>query len=175
VLINQSTTTLVARRAKHRGVVYQGVLRGEFGRASLTIGDGSSDGDPCGEPSIAAASCLGRTDPVVSSGNTWSFWGDFAESRGRTCRVSMPVYTSSMKATRAKLFQNGGSQAVRLPAECRFPRGEREVVVRRVGRRVILESVDEWPDQFLKCLGTLSGEIPRPKQVPITKLRDPFG
>jgi antitoxin VapB len=81
-----------------------------------------------------------------------------------------------MKAARAraKLFQNGGSQAVRLPRECRFPEGETEVVARRVGRRVILEPVEEWPDEFLESLGSLSGDLPRPKRVPITKLRDPF-
>lgn len=79
-----------------------------------------------------------------------------------------------MKAARAKLFQNGGSQAVRLPRECRFPKGESEVVARRVGRRVILEPIDGWPDEFLKSLGSLSGDIPRPKRVAITKLRDPF-
>ena len=64
---------------------------------------------------------------------------------------------------------------MRLPAECRFPHSEREVIARRVGRRVILEPVDEWPDEFLKCLGTLSNAIPRPKQVAITNLKDPFG
>jgi len=92
----------------------------------------------------------------------------------RLANVSTRVYTSWMKAGRAKLFQNGGSQAVRLPADCRFPRGQREVIVRRVGHRVVLEPLDEWPDEFLKCLGTLSGELPRPKQAPIAKLRDPF-
>jgi len=92
----------------------------------------------------------------------------------RLANVSTQVYTSRMKAARAKLFQNGGSQAVRLPADCRFPRGQREVIVRRVGHRVVLEPLDEWPDEFLKCLGTLSGELPRPKQAPIAKLRDPF-
>jgi antitoxin VapB len=80
-----------------------------------------------------------------------------------------------MKATRAKLFQNGGSQAVRLPRECRFPEGETEVVVRKVGRRVILEPADVWPEAFLKCLGAVSVDIERPKSVPITNLRDPFG
>jgi antitoxin VapB len=80
-----------------------------------------------------------------------------------------------MKATRAKLFQNGGSQAVRLPRECRFPEGESEVVVRRVGRRVILEPLDEWPKEFLESLGSLTGEIPRPRRMAISKLRDPFG
>ena len=79
-----------------------------------------------------------------------------------------------MKAARAKLFQNGGSQAVRLPRECRFPEGESEVIARRVGRRVILEPLEEWPDEFLESLGSLSAEVPRLKRVPITKLRDPF-
>jgi antitoxin VapB len=79
-----------------------------------------------------------------------------------------------MKATRAKLFQNGGSQAVRLPRECRFPDDAGEVVVKRIGRRVVLEPLDELPKEFLASLGSLSGELPRPKRVPITKLRDPF-
>ncbi len=79
-----------------------------------------------------------------------------------------------MKAARAKLFKNGGSQAVRLPRDCRFPHGANEVVVKRIGRRVVLEPVDEFPHEFLKSLGSLSGELPRPRHVPITKLRDPF-
>ncbi len=78
-----------------------------------------------------------------------------------------------MKAARAKLFQNGGSQAVRLPKECRFP-AQREILVWREGRRVILEVVDEWPDAFRAGLGAWSDEIPRPKQRPVRDLRDPF-
>ena len=78
-----------------------------------------------------------------------------------------------MKATRAKIFQNGGSQAVRLPKECRFaPQGE--VLVRREGRRVILEAADEWSDEFRACLGAWRGKIPRPKQKRLRDLRDPF-
>jgi antitoxin VapB len=77
-------------------------------------------------------------------------------------------------AKRAKLFQNGGSQAVRLPRECRFPEGATEVLVRRVGRSVILEPPDEWPAEFLQCLGSLGEKLERPKSLPITKLRDPF-
>ena len=71
---------------------------------------------------------------------------------------------------RAKLFQNGGSQAVRLPKECRFV-DQDEVLVRREGRRVILEPADEWTDSFRACLGSWPEEIPRPKQQ---DLRDPF-
>ncbi|MBE3132959.1 MAG: AbrB/MazE/SpoVT family DNA-binding domain-containing protein [Acidobacteria bacterium] len=78
-----------------------------------------------------------------------------------------------MKSTLAKLFQNGGSQAVRLPKTCRFP-AQREVSVRREGRRVILEPADEWSDEFRTCLGAWSGEIPRPEQRRVRDLRDPF-
>jgi antitoxin VapB len=78
-----------------------------------------------------------------------------------------------MKGTRAKLFQNGGSQAVRLPKECRFP-AQREVLVRREGRRVILEPADEWSDEFRACLGSWSQEIPRPLQQQLRDLRNPF-
>ena len=78
-----------------------------------------------------------------------------------------------MKAARAKLFQNGVSQAVRLPKECRFA-GPGEVLVRREGRRVILEAADEWPDEFRACLGAWSGKIPRPPQKRLGDQRDPF-
>ena len=78
-----------------------------------------------------------------------------------------------MKTARAKLFQNGASQAVRLPKECRFT-AQREVLVRREGRRVILEPVDEWSEKFRACLGAWAGEIPRPRQRHIRDLRDPF-
>jgi len=78
-----------------------------------------------------------------------------------------------MKSTRAKLFQNGGSQAVRLPKACRFV-DQREVLVRREGRRVILEPADEWSANFRACLGSVLGEIPRPKQAQLTSLQNPF-
>lgn len=78
-----------------------------------------------------------------------------------------------MKNVRAKLFQNGGSQAVRLPKSCRFP-AQREVSVRREGRRVILEPADEWPEAFRACLGAWSEEIPRPEQLRVRDLRNPF-
>ena len=59
----------------------------------------------------------------------------------------------------AKLFMNGGSQAVRLPKDCRFE--GKEVYVKRVGSAVILypkddpwallrESLDEFPDDFME-------------------------
>jgi antitoxin VapB len=76
-----------------------------------------------------------------------------------------------MRSARAKLFQNGGSQAVRLPKDCRFPEDQHEVGVRKEGRRIVLEPLDEWPAEFRACLGGWSGDIPRPTQ---RKPRDPF-
>lgn len=58
----------------------------------------------------------------------------------------------------AKVFTNGGSQAVRLPKDCRFE--DNEVLVRRIGNIVILvpkndpwrgmmDSLDMFTDDFL--------------------------
>ena len=88
-------------------------------------------------------------------------------------KVETRIYTFYM-AERAKLFKNGGSQAVRLPKACRFPEDQQEVVVRKVGRRVVLEPVDAWPLKFLACMGAWPEELPRPKDAPIRSLRDPF-
>jgi antitoxin VapB len=75
---------------------------------------------------------------------------------------------------RAKIFYNGGSQAVRLPKSCRFPDDQHEVLVRRVGRRVILEPADEWSPEFLEALGAWNEEIERPRLRAISKKKDPF-
>lgn len=75
---------------------------------------------------------------------------------------------------RAKIFQNGGSQAVRLPKSCRFATDQGEVVVRRVGNKVILEPVDEWSFEFLACLGDWKEDIPRPQSTPMGSRGDPL-
>jgi len=46
------------------------------------------------------------------------------------------------------------------------------VVVRREGRRVILEPVDVWPASFARCLGAWREEIERPGQVALQDLED---
>jgi len=50
----------------------------------------------------------------------------------------------------AKLFTNGGSQAVRLPKDCRFP--GKEVFVKRVGDMVILMSRSAALKAFIESL-----------------------
>ena len=53
---------------------------------------------------------------------------------------------------RAKLFRSGGSQAVRLPKKYRFV--GREVVIRREGSRVVLESPKTtWSKRFISLAG----------------------
>lgn len=55
---------------------------------------------------------------------------------------------------RAKLFKTGGSQAVRLPRKYRFE-GQKEVLIRRQGRSVVLESVPQtWSRRFIELAGS---------------------
>jgi antitoxin VapB len=54
--------------------------------------------------------------------------------------------------TTAKLFQNGRSQAVRLPKEYRFDIDEGEVVIKRLGKAVVLISKSELKNVFLGSL-----------------------
>jgi antitoxin VapB len=72
-------------------------------------------------------------------------------------------------ANTAKVFWSGRSQAVRLPKEFRFE--GKEVTVRREGRAVILEPIeDEWawldriagplPKEFLDALDEYEGDQP---------------
>ncbi len=76
---------------------------------------------------------------------------------------------------KAKIFQNGGSQAVRLPKNLRFPDGQSEVSVRRAGRQIVLEPADEWPKVFLDALGAWNEEIQKPATKGIATKRNPFG
>ena len=66
---------------------------------------------------------------------------------------------------RAKLFQSGGSQAVRLPREYRFE-GQEEVVISREGEKVILEPTRRrWSEEFLRLAGS-APDFPYPEEPP---------
>jgi antitoxin VapB len=73
----------------------------------------------------------------------------------------------------AKLFQNGRSQAVRLPREFRFE-GDR-VRIRRVAQGVLLQPLILDPKELFRRIDELNSEpFPsRDKQPPATK-RPPF-
>ena len=60
------------------------------------------------------------------------------------------------KTNIAKLFQNGRSQAVRLPREFRFE-GDR-VRIRRVGQGVLLEPIIQDPKEWFRKLDELNSE-----------------
>lgn len=63
----------------------------------------------------------------------------------------------------AKLFKVGGSQAVRLPKAYRFE-GQTSVVIRREGRRVVLEPERRsWSPEFLALAGS-APDFPLPPE-----------
>lgn len=76
--------------------------------------------------------------------------------------------------TTAKLFENGRSQAVRLPRELRFEGGQ--VRVRRVGRGVLLEPMFTDVSEWFAELDRLSPEpfMPEGREQPSTPGRDVF-
>ena len=65
----------------------------------------------------------------------------------------------------AKLFQNGRSQAVRLPKEFRFKGSE--VKIRKKGNQVILEPIEkeDWPKGFWDIF-TPDPDFPLPEALP---------
>jgi antitoxin VapB len=71
-----------------------------------------------------------------------------------------------LPVSKAKVFQSGNSQAVRLPKEFRFPAGVEEVSIRRHGDQLILEPLErqEWPPDFWQAFGGMSDDFERPRQ-----------
>jgi len=74
----------------------------------------------------------------------------------------------------AKLFTNGRSQAVRLPREFRFS-GDR-VRIRRAGRRVVLEPIQDDPQVWFVELDQFAAEpfMAEGRVQPSTPVRDVF-
>ena len=69
-----------------------------------------------------------------------------------------------MSIKRAKIFQTGRSQAVRLPKEFRFA-GD-TVLIRHEGSAVILEP-DGWPDGYLLSFAGIPDDFERaPQRMP---------
>jgi antitoxin VapB len=72
---------------------------------------------------------------------------------------SKPAQPKSLTTAIGKLFQNGRSQAVRLPKEFRFP-GE-EVTLRREGDAVVMEPVRHkaWPRGYWSRLREMKSDF----------------
>ena len=69
----------------------------------------------------------------------------------------------------AKLFQNGRSQAVRLPKEYRFDDKLNEVIIKKIGKAVILISKSELKDIFLNSLSKFPDDFDVDRQNEFSK------
>ncbi len=72
----------------------------------------------------------------------------------------------------AKLFQNGQSQAVRLPKDFRFD-GD-SVAIKRVGKAVVLLSYNEPWDTLLESLSLFSSDFMDERNQPPADVREDF-
>lgn len=70
-------------------------------------------------------------------------------------------------------FKNGNSQAVRIPKAFRFEDNE-ELIIRREGNAVILESKDQWSEKLLSILGAGEESLPREPQPELSKIKKHF-
>lgn len=70
----------------------------------------------------------------------------------------------------AKLFQNGGSQAVRLPKEFRFE--GKEVFIKRMGNVVLLIPVQDPWLPLMESLQDFSEDFMDKRQQPVHQVRE---
>lgn len=89
--------------------------------------------------------------------------------------IATPEMFEMKREWTASLFANGGSQAVRLPKECRFE--GTAVRVRREGRAVVLEPLEKrrWPAGFWDALeggGATAADFAVPEPLPPSPHRD---
>lgn len=68
----------------------------------------------------------------------------------------------------AKLFSNGRSQAVRLPKDCSFKRGEKEVYVHKFEGMVMLISKKNPWSSLLKSLTKFPDDYMEDRSQPMT-------
>ena len=72
----------------------------------------------------------------------------------------------------AKLFSNGRSQAVRLPKDCRFGKGEKEVYVRKTEGLVMLISKKNPWASLLGSLDKFSKDFMNDRNQPPHQIRE---
>lgn len=70
----------------------------------------------------------------------------------------------------AKIFQNGQSQAVRLPKEFRF--NGKEVYVKRLGNAVVLLPKDDWWAPMLKHAGKFTDDFMNERDQGVVENRE---
>ena len=72
----------------------------------------------------------------------------------------------------AKLFQNGRSQAVRLPQEYRFP--GKEVFIKKVGELVVLVPRNSGWKPLLESVGSVTDDFLVERNQPENQQREEF-
>src|ERR1051326_1995104 len=106
-------------------------------------------------------------------------------SRAKAAAWRRPARASAWRLVGRRRFRDRGRQRLRSWSR----KGERKVLLHRVGDKFILERVkpmaapidieqairNGWSPEFLATLGSLKDEeIPLPRQRPITATKDPF-
>jgi antitoxin VapB len=72
------------------------------------------------------------------------------------------------------VFENNRTQAVRLPADTRFPEGVKKVKVRIVGKDRVLSPVDSTWDSFFLSEDTVSEDFMVERASQEQSEREPF-
>lgn len=70
----------------------------------------------------------------------------------------------------AALFRSNRSQAVRIPKDLEFPESVKKVLIRKVGKTLILAPTDAFWDEFFARPGI---DIEEPAELPY-EAREPF-
>ena len=88
-------------------------------------------------------------------------------------RYILDIYHGGDFMERAKIFQSGRSQAVRLPKEFRF--NGSEVFVKRIGKAVVLLPMDDAWDSLAQSLDLFSDDYMTDRRQPVEQQREePF-
>lgn len=124
---------------------------------------GEGDGHPAGS-----------IDLVASSGMSLFRWFIGGILHHFTPWYILDIYRGGgVFMDRAKLFQSGRSQAVRLPKEFRF--SGTEVYVKRVGNAVVLLPMDDAWDSLAQSLDLFSNDYMIERDQPTEQQREePF-
>lgn len=73
-----------------------------------------------------------------------------------------------------KVFNNGGSQAIRIPSEYRFDSNIKEVMIEKKNDCIIIKAVQPSYDNLLKAINNFSDDFMNERVQPELETRDLF-
>lgn len=73
-----------------------------------------------------------------------------------------------------KIFNNGGSQAVRIPAEYKFDSSVKEVIIEKKKDCIIIKAVQPSYDNLIKAVNNFSDDFMSERVQPKLETRDLF-